>query len=225
MARQRRRNELLKSACDVFAERGYYGASVADIIERAGIARGTFYLYFESKRQVFEELLDGLLAQLRDAIRRVDVTATPDTIQAELRGNALRVFDVLTREPGLTRLLLHEAVGRDPGFDRRLGEFYSLVQELLAESIQLGQELGLVRPLDVHVCARFVLGAIKEALYDGKLGAQPDRLPVLADELIRYVFEGIGHTAPRVGPSAADAQPPAHLSEAEAGADRHTAER
>ena len=51
-----RRAQLLDASRQVFAERGYHRASVSDIITAAGVARGTFYNYFESKRAVFRAL-------------------------------------------------------------------------------------------------------------------------------------------------------------------------
>ncbi|MCI0356492.1 MAG: TetR/AcrR family transcriptional regulator, partial [Acidobacteria bacterium] len=56
-----RRAQILRAAKQVFSQKGFHTASVSDIIERAGIARGTFYLYFESKRDVFDKLLEDLL--------------------------------------------------------------------------------------------------------------------------------------------------------------------
>lgn len=47
--KRERRQQILDAAKHVFAEAGYHGASINAIIERAEIARGTFYLYFESK--------------------------------------------------------------------------------------------------------------------------------------------------------------------------------
>ena len=49
--REDRRAQILQKAKEVFAERGYHNASISEIILRAGIARGTFYLYFRTKRR------------------------------------------------------------------------------------------------------------------------------------------------------------------------------
>ena len=62
--KEARREQILEAAVEVFGEMGYHAANVADVIARAGVARGTFYQYFENKRQVFDELLDDLLGTL-----------------------------------------------------------------------------------------------------------------------------------------------------------------
>ena len=53
MERQERRAQVLRHAKRIFARKGYHRTNVADIIARARIARGTFYLYFQNKRDIF----------------------------------------------------------------------------------------------------------------------------------------------------------------------------
>src|SRR5207249_12064076 len=55
--RRERRANVLQTARRVFSAKGYHDTSISDLIEAAGIARRTFYLYFISKRAIFEELL------------------------------------------------------------------------------------------------------------------------------------------------------------------------
>src|SRR5882762_344306 len=70
MGKEERRQQILTSARDVFARRGYQAAKIDDIVAAAGIARGTFYLYFEDKRTIFEEIVDRAFTQIGMAIVR-----------------------------------------------------------------------------------------------------------------------------------------------------------
>src|SRR5258708_12841697 len=56
--RERRRAQILTRARDVFARKGYHQAKIDDIVAAAGVARGTFYLYFHDKKSIFEELVN-----------------------------------------------------------------------------------------------------------------------------------------------------------------------
>jgi AcrR family transcriptional regulator len=51
--REARRAQILESALTVFATKGYHETSVTDLVDAAGVARGTFYLYFDSKEAIF----------------------------------------------------------------------------------------------------------------------------------------------------------------------------
>ncbi|MGH3723382.1 MAG: TetR/AcrR family transcriptional regulator [Mycobacterium sp.] len=72
--RERTRARLLEAALDVFAERGFHGASIENICERAGFTRGAFYSNFSGKDELFFALFDAsgqqLIAQLRTALDR-----------------------------------------------------------------------------------------------------------------------------------------------------------
>ena len=189
---EERRQQILGCARDVFSEKGYHGASIADIIAQAGVARGTFYLYFKSKRDVFDELLEGLLTLIQGRIRLVDVDAGPAQVLLELRDNLDGVLEVMVGNHALTRILLHEAVGLDEGFDGKLQRFYGQVHELIAESLALGRRLGLIRPLDNQLAARFLLGSLKELLFDLTLSRTPlDDVSHATDELLVFLLRGI----------------------------------
>ncbi|HZC07241.1 MAG TPA: TetR/AcrR family transcriptional regulator [Ktedonobacterales bacterium] len=79
------RRRLLDAAEEVFGEMGYYEASVSEITRRAGVAQGTFYIYFHSKRETFVELVEDIGERLR-AATSVAIQDTSDRIAAERKG-------------------------------------------------------------------------------------------------------------------------------------------
>ena len=58
---EKRKKELLKIAYDMFLTQGYENTSVDEIIEKAQIAKGTYYYYFKSKEQMLEEVIDMMI--------------------------------------------------------------------------------------------------------------------------------------------------------------------
>jgi AcrR family transcriptional regulator len=211
MKREQRRKQLLGHARDVFAEKGYHTAKIDDIVAHANVARGTFYLHFVDKRAVFEELVDDFLARIGNAIERIHLTegATPPLLQ--LRNNVYRVLSVGLSDPGMTRILLKNAAGLDPDFDRKVRGFYRTLEELLALSLLNGQRLGLVRAGERRVLGAMSLGAIKELLLQSVENRITAEARGLTDEVMRFLAGGI--LTPGLVVDAALSSPPRKIVE------------
>jgi AcrR family transcriptional regulator len=81
----RTRTRLLEAAEQIFADLGYHDASIVKITEAAGVAMGTFYLYFASKRDVFDELVRDLNRRVRHAMSEASAKGRT-RLEAELLG-------------------------------------------------------------------------------------------------------------------------------------------
>jgi AcrR family transcriptional regulator len=178
-----RRQQILDVARDVFARRGYHTAKIEDIVAAAGVARGTFYLYFEDKRGIFEEIVDRTIARLGMSIVRVDPNAGR-TVADQVKEQILRVVRVLLEDRATTKILLSDALGVDPAFDRKLLSFYDEMSRLLEESLRDGQALGVVREGDVRLMSWLTMGALKEVMFQiVNRGAEYDE-----DKLVEGTF-------------------------------------
>ncbi|MET0344043.1 MAG: TetR/AcrR family transcriptional regulator, partial [Polyangiales bacterium] len=191
MKREQRREQLLRHARDVFAEKGYHAAKIDDIIAHAKVARGTFYLHFEDKRGAFDELVDDFLARIGQAIVRIRVDDTSAPPLAQLYDNVYRVLELGTGDPGMTKILLKNAAGLDPDFDRKVRGFYRAIEELLALSLLNGQRMALVRAGDRRVLGALALGSIKEILLQSVEGRITATARELTDEVMRFLAGGI----------------------------------
>jgi len=170
--REIRRQQILDRARDVFAKKGYHLAKIDDVVAAAGVARGTFYLYFHDKRSIFEELVSRFFQRVALAVASID---TDQPIEPQIRANFSRLLDVFLGDPGMAKILLTDVTGLDVEFDRRLLAFYADIEALLLRSLREGQSLGIVQDGDARVVAHFVLGGVKEVLL------QLTRAPVPVD--------------------------------------------
>lgn len=184
-----RRIELIDSAVRVFLAKGIGESTVDDITRDAGVAKGTFYLYFESKEHLIAALRDrfveeqyskGMALAARigkdDWWNLVDLTVESFAESLLDQGPALLFIfqDSLSEE---TKHVLEEC-------DRRLNE-------LMAYGIRAGIEAGAFRSSDPEMTARFihhaVHGAVAEALrYDGTVDGK--RIIAAAKELARKLL-------------------------------------
>jgi AcrR family transcriptional regulator len=189
--RTERRQQILAGARHLFATRGYHLTSVADIIERVGVARGTFYLHFASKRAIFDELRVGMLASLAERVRRIEIGPSAPAPIDQMRENVMRVVTLLLDERDLTRILLREA-GVDPDFDRQLRDFYGRLLDRIEGGIRLGQTMGLLRACDPPIAAACILGSIKEVMHRYAVGGEAAPEPsALSQEILDYVVSAL----------------------------------
>ena len=163
MSKEERRLSILTAAKEVFAERGYSGAGVADIIDRAGVARGTFYLYFESKRSVFAALIDHAIQAIQDLLAPISMDS-PEGIVPGLLDNMERIKSYFLEDPDLARVIIVEAMLLDSDSSEQVLEVEQRLAAWLSGLVRRWQEEGILRPMSAEVVARVYLGSIKEIL-------------------------------------------------------------
>jgi AcrR family transcriptional regulator len=112
------RRRLFEAAIEIVGEYGYADSSVARITERAGVALGTFYNYFESRQDLLDQLLPAISHELLDFIRKKTVLAgnPVDREQARMAG----FFEFLEQAPNRFKILSEGPVQAPEGFRRHL---------------------------------------------------------------------------------------------------------
>jgi AcrR family transcriptional regulator len=161
-----RRAQILDASRQVFAERGFHRASVSDIIAAAGVARGTFYNYFESKRAVFRAVLEDVMDAVAGAVLPIDISAS---IPQQVEDNLDRLVVALTEHGDVARVLFAEAAGIDDEGEAALRSFYRAATDRIRTALTLGQSLGVVREGDTQMMARLLLGMIREPVFQAWL--------------------------------------------------------
>ncbi|HSD88169.1 MAG TPA: TetR/AcrR family transcriptional regulator [Kofleriaceae bacterium] len=191
-AKQERRRQIMTAAKHVFAEAGYHGASIHAIIEKAQIARGTFYLYFESKAAVFDAILDQAMAELRSRIHRIEVedkSAPPPQLQ--LREQILATLDYIVRDRPLATLLLSAGHTPDAEAAERLDLFFGEVRGLLVRAMESGMEIGLLRKVDPTLAAAAMLGLIRGVIEQLIRDPNPPAIDTVVSEVLLVALRGV----------------------------------
>lgn len=186
LSKEERKRQLLNAALECFGTNGYHQTQISDIIKQADVARGTFYLYFESKREIFKALMEELFEKVTSQIQALPRDAI-EKIPTQLLGNISRVTNLLFEAPLLTRLLFNEAVGLDEEQDFQLRNFYSQILDYIHRGLKQGQEMGFVREGKVSVMALCLLGSLKEIFYQSLLGTEKIKKEEVVQELFRSV--------------------------------------
>jgi AcrR family transcriptional regulator len=145
---QRTRRRLLDAAEETFAESGYHAASITRIVERAGVAQGTFYIYFRSKQEIFEQLVGDLNNRMREAMSKGVAAGSGDRLEAERRGFAA-FFEFAAEHPALYRVI-REAEFIAP---EAMHRHYERVVEGYVRALTSAMAAGEVEPCDPTVLA------------------------------------------------------------------------
>ena len=191
-AKLERRRQIMNAAKHVFAEAGYHGASIHAIIERAQIARGTFYLYFESKAVVFDSILDQAMTDLRARIHRIEVddpAAAPPQVQ--LRDQVMDTLDYIVRDRPLATLLLSAGHTPDAEAAERLDQFFGEVRDLMRRAMESGMEIGLLRKVEPDLAAAAMLGMICGVIEQLICDPSPPPVDVVVAEVLMVALRGV----------------------------------
>ena len=191
-AKQERRRQIMTAAKHVFADAGYHGASIHAIIERAQIARGTFYLYFESKAAVFDSILDQAMTDLRTRIHRIEVEdAGAPAPQLQLRDQVIATLDYIVRDRPLATLLLSAGHTPDAEAAERLDQFFAEVRDLLRRAMETGMEIGLLRHVDPQLVASAMLGMFRGVVEQLIREPHPPAVEHVVSEMLMVALRGV----------------------------------
>lgn len=142
---QERREQILDAAIQVFGKKGFEGASVADIAETAKIGKGTVYLYFKSKEEIFGAILSerSLLPWFAER-----VTTEKEPLEAMLMDLAKHFLKSMPDYLPVIRLVLSDGY-RSPAHAEQL--YHDVIlqgNKLLAAFLAAQAKAGKIRPLD-----------------------------------------------------------------------------
>jgi len=186
-----RKQAILEAAARVFAGKGYRGSSVDDIAEAAGISKGTFYLYFESRKDAFVELVESFFDEFAHILKRnherleLAIERGGDIIQAS-RENVMSVLGFHGDNPDLTMIAYREALGRDEEFSDRFDELNRLARRLQRDEFKTMADRGLIRPEDIDLVTSINMGAAVEVIMEHIVGKKRPDIERLADSLLKY---------------------------------------
>lgn len=183
------RARLLEAAEQVFGDLGFHDASVVKITEAAGVGQGTFYLYFASKHELFDELVRDLNRRIRHAM--AEQSQKGETrVEQELLGFK-GYFDFAAQHPGLYKIIRQSAFVSPDIFKWH----YDRVSERYVAALQEAVERHELGPIDPEVAA-WALMAVGETIGLRWIvwgdGGVPSNVVAELGRIIRAVLEPAG---------------------------------
>lgn len=192
MPAQERRAHILQTASEVFSRKGYRLASVSDIVEEAAIGRGTFYLYFDSKKDIFRELIEQFFRGYAEVLEENHAKLVEafkgrgSGVLRTWRENMLRILRYHENNPHLSNIVYREALGSDEDFSDRVAELSAHAREMLKEEFQLMYQRGMMRECDIDVVTTVIMGSTIYLIMEHLLREGGRGIEDLADMIVEY---------------------------------------
>jgi len=185
----RRKEEILEEATRLFAAKGYAHAKIDDIALRLGIAKGTIYRYFPTKKALFLAVADNAMAELQDSMHAITskIEDPLERISAGVRAH-LAFFD---RHRDLIEVFVHE---RAEFRDRKKPTFLSYREKNIKDLEALLKDMkkaGLVRDISASATAEILGDMLAGTVHTHFLRGSRRELSKLAPRIVDVFFNGV----------------------------------
>lgn len=154
-----RKKQIVDSAKKLFSQSGYYETHVESILREAKIGKGTFYLYFKNKEDLFITILDDFLAAWEEDIKRIGEEENPLDLRKFYRAVLKRSFGYFMQDLPISNILLRVGPGTNDTFEPFIERFENQVLTICMDYLKHGIEAGLFREdLDVDLVGNVLAG-------------------------------------------------------------------
>ncbi|MGH7856078.1 MAG: TetR/AcrR family transcriptional regulator [Candidatus Binatia bacterium] len=193
---EQRRAEILASALRLFGSKGFHDTTMEEVANAAGVAKGTIYLYFESKEHLLLALKKDFMAGLTTAITDIVAEGIEQLSagkEVDYRDIIDDIFQAIVDYHCQRRDHLEIVVRQNPGPDL-MQEALELEREflqLLTNAFREGTSYELVHTDDPEMMARLVNAAIRDNLAACLCYGEPDDLPRLVEAAKQLLYKAL----------------------------------
>lgn len=196
---RRTRTAMIHAAREVFEEKGFEETRIADIVKQAGIAHGTFYRYFDSKHEIFHEVVKTVTGEMFSA-SRPETARDSDPIE-RIRESTERYLLAYSDNARIMHVI-EQVSPRDPFYADLLLQIRALFVERIVAGTKRLQDEGLAESgIDVETTASILGGMVEQIARVWFLLGEEYNYDVVLETVTRLWARGIGLTypaAPRV---------------------------
>ena len=192
--KEERPDEILAAALTVFTRDGFAGARLDEIADRAGCTKGTIYVYFDSKEELFRAVVRQLI---KPQYRAVDVTLTDDKMDTVTRLKTFirGAYHQIIEDPtniAVIRLLVADGPRFPDLIATFQAEILSVGRKLIQETLKRGIERGELRKIDLETAPQIINGPIAaEAMRRLMGGLVSVNMDAVIDTHLDLLFNGL----------------------------------
>jgi AcrR family transcriptional regulator len=192
--RRARRRQLLTVAKELLLEQGYEKTSVSAIVRAAGVAQGTFYLYFKSKEQLLPHLRAEVLAEYLNVFERA--LSARGAVDERLCKGIAAVYRAVKRHRALVRVFRQAQSGEET--ERIWLEGRETLAGPLALLLEEGRAAGRLQLDEPRMAAHLVLALLDDLFYEALQYGKPASGKACLEHSTRFVLRALGVEQARV---------------------------
>jgi TetR/AcrR family transcriptional regulator, fatty acid metabolism regulator protein len=191
-----RKNQILDGATKLFARNGYYETHVEDILREVKIGKGTFYLYFKNKEDLFISILERFLDEWEKVVLIITADQGPKDLGTYFREEIARSLLFFKQNEYLCNIYLRIAPGISEFSKQYIEKFEQRMLNYVSDEIQKGVQAGFFRrDLNVEITANIIAGAhLRLAYYYfilKKRRRDKPSIDQISDELFKMISKGL----------------------------------
>ncbi len=188
-----RQSQIIAIALELFAKKGYHKTKLSEILHKAGIAKGTFYLHFNGKDDLLHMIVDTHLEEMYRIISVLDISM--DKPFEEINSLYITIAQKLIHDKNFklfARIMLKEAIGLDKSLLQKLNNFYNKIISMSAEYIARAQKKGrVITSLDPLFTSMCIIGSVKELVFQWAVNDESMDIEKAIITAISVYFQGM----------------------------------
>lgn len=191
-----RKKQIIEAGKKHFSQSGYYETHIENVLKEAKIGKGTFYLYFKNKEDLFVSILDEFLSAWEADIVKIREEEVPLDVKKFYKTVLKRTFSYFQQDLAISNILLRIGPGTNDILEPFIERFENQVVELITNYLNQGIENGFFRKdLDVDLIANVLAGGHMRIFFYYfilKKGSRAKRnLDTLGENIFNMVIAGL----------------------------------
>ena len=184
-----KRKLILEGALRVFSQKGFHNATVEEVAEAAGVGKGTVYLYFTSKTDLFVSVVEEKLKELKEAL--IEHIENIEGACAKLAGAIKLHWEFFNRSREFVQVILSDLSGMEKELDERTREARTAFVAVLESVIKEGISGGEFKEIEPRMAAYAIEGAISFVAFANLMNELDEPSAFDVSELVDLCLSGL----------------------------------
>lgn len=168
---EQKKKDILTASVQIFAEKGFHAAGIADIAQKLGMGHGTFYRYFKNKEDIFDSAVNEILKEIVSIAinEKPDGAETLEDYKAQLFRIGEKLFQLFLEDDSMARILFFESQSVS-AIQKKISNSMQIFDDYTSAYLKNGVKKGFLRKdLDLKITSRAVNTVIFEGIKEVSL--------------------------------------------------------